>query len=139
MHVRRGDVVLHVGQVRRYFAIEEYMKAAMKQQLENTNNNSMTILLLTDDANAVIEAKTLYPNHTWITIDRKRYKGSQGGWEGHFPSQDPLQETIILLGTFKLVEMCNILIHTESNLAQLFYGTMITKYGKNGVTRVQVD
>jgi hypothetical protein len=132
IHVRRGDVVLHDGQYRRYFPLQDYMQAAR-------HDITKTILLLTDDANAILEAKTLYPNHTWVTMDRKRYQGPQGGWEGHFPSGHPLTETIVLLGTFKLVQQCSVLVHTYSNLAELFWGYMISHHGRPNVTKIQVD
>jgi hypothetical protein len=39
---------------------------------------TQTILLLTDDANAIAEANAVYPNHTWVTIQRLRFQAAQG-------------------------------------------------------------
>ena len=139
IHVRRGDVVLHHNISRRYYSISEYIAAVAATEKHNNLTTNKTILLLTDDANAMIEAKTLYPNYNWVTIDRKRYQGPEGGWEGHFPSSDPLTETIVLLGTFKLVQQCTTLVHTHSNLALLFWGYMLSSRPKKDLTRIQID
>jgi hypothetical protein len=48
MHVRRADVVLHAEWSRKYYAIEDYLRA-----LRQANVDYKNILLLTDDANAL--------------------------------------------------------------------------------------
>ena len=53
IHVRRGDIVLHEETSRRYRAIAEYVET---KEVEIHDN----ILLLTDDANAIGEAKKLF-------------------------------------------------------------------------------
>ena len=78
MHVRRTDIVLHEEWARKYRKIEEYVNA-----LDNSTRN---ILLLTDDQNAIEEAKTLYPEYNWMYIDRPRHRGAEGGWENQIPS-----------------------------------------------------
>lgn len=67
LHVRRGDVVLRDPTPRRYHEIEEYM---------NATNVTKTVLLLTDDHNAIGEALYKFPSHNWVYINRTRYKGT---------------------------------------------------------------
>lgn len=93
--VRRGDVVLRDPRPRRYHAIEEYM--------DHTNNVTKTVLLLTDDENAVEEALYLFPEYKWVYF---RYRGAEGGWENHIPSDNPMQEVVALLSIFRLARKC---------------------------------
>jgi hypothetical protein len=129
MHVRRGDVVLHRKDARRYFSISEYMTAAKDVVTQ-------TILLLTDDANALAEANALYPNHTWVTIQRTRFQAAQGGWENHFPSGDPLYEATVLLSLFRLAQECEVLVHTDSNMADILWGVFRDTHGMNKAKRI---
>jgi hypothetical protein len=111
IHVRRSDVVTDmVSQRRKYHAIKEYMKLGGKDITEN-------ILLLTDDQNAVTEALSQYPDYNWIHFNRPRYRGAEGGWESHVPSDDPKHEVITILSTLQLVRQCNLFIHSESAFA----------------------
>lgn len=116
MHVRRTDIVLHEEYARKYRKIEEYVEA-----LDNSTKN---ILLLTDDQNAVEEAKTLYPDYNWMYIKRPRHRGAEGGWENQIPSDNPMLEVTILLTIFRLVRKCDSLIHTYSNFAKVIKGEM---------------
>jgi hypothetical protein len=118
MHVRRSDVVLHKNWARRYYALEEYMNA--------TDNITNTIFLVSDDDNAIKEAHTKFPDHNWVVIDRPRFKGKEGGWENHIPSDDPKLEVIVLMSIFRKVGMCRTLIHTRSNLADYIAGVMMS-------------
>jgi hypothetical protein len=112
-------VVLHKEWARRYYAIDEYVNAA-KQQITNT------IFLLTDDDNAVQEARAKFPGHNWVVVDRPRYKGKEGGWENHIPSDDPKQEVIVLMAIFRKVQLCDVFVHTRSNLADYITGAMLS-------------
>jgi hypothetical protein len=96
--VRRGDVVLMDPQPRRYHAIEEYMR--------HKNNVTKNVLLLTDDYNAVEEALYLFPEYKWVYLNRTRYRGAEGGWENHIPSDNPVQEVVALLSIFRLARKC---------------------------------
>lgn len=118
-HVRRGDVVKHGIHSRKYHSIAEYLNRTGEIQIEPN------ILLLTDDANAISEAKHTSPTHNWMSIDRPRYKGSEGGWERHLPSNDPAFEMIVLLSTFRLVTQCQSYIHTDGNFAKCLADEMI--------------
>lgn len=118
MHVRRSDIVLHGKWSRKYRPMDDYVNA-MKNITNNTN-----ILLLTDDANAIGEAQTKYPEYNWMYIPRKRHKGSAGGFENQVPSNNPKQEVIIILSILKLVRQCSSLIHTYGNFAELLIGEM---------------
>jgi len=129
LHVRRGDVVLLDSKPRRYHAIAEYMN--------KHNNVSKYVLLLTDDENAVGEALHEFPNHSWVYINRTRYKGAEGGWENHIPSNDPKQEVVVLLSALKLARKCEKMVHSKSNLADLIYSEM--EAAQPGVTRINLD
>jgi len=113
LHVRRGDVVLHADQSRKYFAIAEY--------LQHVETNE--IILLTDDANAVDEALN-YTNYTWHYIDRPRFKGAEGGFENQIPSQDAVGEVVTMLGTFQWIQQCQALIRTDSGFANVLHAYM---------------
>ena len=135
MHVRRGDVVLHGKYARRYFAIEEYVNAI---QSATNKNITETVFLITDDANAVTEARAKFPHLNWVVIDRPRFKGKEGGWENHIPSNNPLLETLVLMSIFRLSETCNSLVHSQSNLSNYIAGIMKSIHRKSFV-RVNLD
>ena len=78
MHVRRGDVTLDDNGRRRYYPIEDYVKA-------DTDIHD-TVFLVTDDSNAIQEAKLKFPNISWQYIDRPRYRGAEAGFAKHTPS-----------------------------------------------------
>ncbi|KAG7336740.1 hypothetical protein IV203_028157 [Nitzschia inconspicua] len=117
MHVRRGDVLLHTDALRRYYAVSEYIQAAG----DKLNDTIKNILLLTDDDNAIGEALHEFPKYNWMYLHRKRYKSNQENiqWEEHTPSMDFVQETVILLTIFRLVQKCDGIVHGYSNLAEI--------------------
>ena len=133
IHVRRADVVLHGTQARRYHAMNEYMKAGGQ-------NLTRTIFLLTDDANAIEEATTQYPEYNWVYINRPRSKGSEGGWENQIPSNDPKLEVVVLLTIFRLIPMCQTFVYSESNMGRYMAGIMM-KYARNrcGLNLLNLD
>ena len=114
MHVRRGDIITHGKQSRRYFSIAEYLNTST--QIERN------VLLLTDDHNAIGEALHDFPNRNWMYIDRPRYRGSEGGFERHLPSNDPILEMTVLLSTFRLVRRCMSMIRASSAFGDLLWG-----------------
>ena len=124
IHIRRSDVLLDPA-VRRYFAVEDYMNA--------TDKMTKNVFLLTDDNNAIKEAKAKYPNHNWVVIERPRFKGSEGGWGAHIPSDDPKLEVIVLLSIFREAPKCGVFVHGHSNLAQYIAAVMKSARGKNFV------
>ena len=121
MHVRRGDVVLHGEHSRRYFPISDYIN---KLPPERKDENS-TILLLTDDANAVDEAKEFYPDINWNFYNRTRFRGTSGGWENTAPSKSPKMEVVIILSTLQLVQQCDALVYGRSSFASVVKHHMI--------------
>jgi hypothetical protein len=141
VHVRRGDVVLGNSRStsrRAYRPLADYL----------LHVRTRTVLLLTDDADAIEESQQpLFANYTFVYWNRTRYRGSEGGWEEHLPSRDPLEEMAVLLATFDVVPLCHALVHTASNFGQLLYALMVhgassrhripTKSG--GVRRVNLD
>lgn len=122
LHVRRNDVVRHGKFSRRYHPVREYVDAAQRQGLLTTSGHN--VLLLTDDANAVIEAKHYYPEFHWHYLERPRHHGNEGGWEHHIPSNNASLEVAILHASFVLVQHCNALVHSKSNLADYFLAVM---------------
>lgn len=71
MHVHRSDIVLHGEFSRKYRQIQEYIDALPDDSTKN-------ILLLTDEQNAVDEAKTLHADFNWMIIEKPRHRGV--GW-----------------------------------------------------------
>ena len=130
IHVRRGDVVLDTEWSRRYIPLEEYVNA--------TEKITKTIFLLSDDDNAIREAKAQYPDIDWVVIDRPRFKGSEGGWEGHIPSKDPKSEVIVLLSIFHEAPKCSVFVHGHSNLSEYIAGLMMRKQMKD-LVRVDLN
>jgi len=131
VHVRRADVVLHGSQARKYFSMADYVKLlpSTKQQEKHT------VLLLTDDANAIDEALEFHSDvANWVYFDRPRHRGTAGGWEEQVPSRDPKKEVITILATLKLVQRCETLISSRSKFADALSRAM----GPN-TTKLQVD
>eukprot|EP00756_Hemistasia_phaeocysticola_P045212 Hpha_TRINITY_DN18975_c0_g1::TRINITY_DN18975_c0_g1_i1::g.17524::m.17524 len=102
VHVRRADVSLGKrGKALRYVPLKEFVEA-----LEKTADGPVKdVLLMSDSATTFDEAKE-FPQIRWVFIDRKRFKGSEGGWENHFPSGDPREEVINILLLTRLVPRC---------------------------------
>ena len=120
IHVRRGDIATYEDDNRRYRSIAEYLNASVIDPHFQLKDN---IFLLTDDSNAIGEAKTLFPRFHWMTIDRPRFKSDEGGWEHQLPSNDPVFEVIVLLSTFRLVQECDSIVITDSS-----FGRLLAKY-----------
>lgn len=141
-HVRRGDVVLHGKFSRRYHAIAEYVRAYEEYRTAGNAAGSLhnpDILLLTDDANAVVEATTLFPQYVWHSFVRRRYGGASGGWEHHIPSGNATLEVTVLQATTVLLQSrCNsLMVHSKSNLADYWYANMLQ--GNPRARRVDLD
>mmetsp|Transcript_19912 Transcript_19912/g.29530 ORF Transcript_19912/g.29530 Transcript_19912/m.29530 type:complete len:480 (-) Transcript_19912:67-1506(-) len=118
IHARRGDTILAKGQ-RSYHSIAEYLNSA-----DGRRGVERNILLLTDDANAIQEAKTEFPSpqYNWMYVDRPRYEGNAGGWENHLPSNDAAQEVIAMLTELQLAQRCTSLIRGHSTFADVLEG-----------------
>ena len=114
MHVRRGDVVFHEEQSRKYHAISEYLQVADKLNVTVHKN----ILLLSDDSNAFQEAKKNFPQHNWMQIDRPRKEAKEARWEQHLASNDPVYEMVVIQSIFKMVKQCDQLLYSTSNFAE---------------------
>ncbi|GKY94925.1 hypothetical protein MPSEU_000457400 [Mayamaea pseudoterrestris] len=123
IHVRRNDVVRHGKFSRKYHRISEYLNAAQRAGRLKKDDNA-SILLLTDDTNAITEATSMFPKYHWSYIDRPRHYGNDGGWEHHVPSNDPVLEVAVLQASFMLLERCDTLVHSKSNLADYYFAVM---------------
>lgn len=131
LHVRRGDVVTHGTHSRRYFSIAEY--------LNTTNKVEHNIFLLTDDHNAIGEALHEFPERNWMFIDRPRYRGSEGGFERHLPSNDPILEMSVMLATFRLVRRCNSMVRGSSAFGDFLWGEIKDEHGAENIWFERVD
>ena len=118
MHVRRNDVVLHSqNMARKFHPIQEYVSKAKTKKL-NPN-----ILLLTDDHNAIGEAKSQFPEYHWMYIDRARFHGV-GAWEHQIPSDDPALEVVVLFAIFELVRHCDQIVLSSGKFSDYLYEEM---------------
>jgi hypothetical protein len=131
IHVRRADIILHEEFARKYFPIEAYLNA--------TEKITNTIFLITDDDNAVIEARKKYPDKNWVVIERPRFKGAEGGWENQVPSDDPLLEVLVLMTIFRLAGRCQVFVHSQSNLSDYILGILKTVRGESNFTEVNLS
>jgi hypothetical protein len=118
MHVRLSDVIGHSQSSRKYHAISEYINASDTTQIQPN------ILLLTDDHNAIGEAKVLFPEYNWIVLDRPRWRANEGGWERQLPSSDPIFEMKVLLSTFRLVRTCQSIVYSTSGFSDWLVNEM---------------
>lgn len=123
-HVRRSDIKGH-GK-RKYHKISDFVKAAGAMLHDN-------ILLLTDDQDAIDEAQRQYPHQNWMYFNRTRFRGTEGGWENHFPSGDPKSEVMAILSTFQAVKECDSIVIQEGSFARYIMGVMKEYRGDNGV------
>jgi len=131
IHVRRGDVVLHGGNhKRRYHPIAEYVNATPKLH--------PNVYSLTDDKNAIAEAQAEFPKLNWMYVERPRYKASEGGWEKHIPSNDPVFEVTALLAELYLARMCDSFIHGSSGFSKRIYREML-KSGRQNIRTINID
>lgn len=92
------------------------------------------ILLLTDDQNAIEEAHAQFPQYNWMYFNRTRFRGTEGGWENHFPTGDPKQEIISILSTFNLIKQCDSMAMTHGSFANFMLGIMRETHGDENVT-----
>jgi hypothetical protein len=134
IHIRRGDVAF--GKGRRYAAVQEYLDAG-------NISHGETIVLLTDDVSTIDEVQEFHnggnhmiqddnnhhDNHhessssshdyNWIYVHRPRFLGSQGGFEGFIPSNDPAFEVVAILADMQLASYCPRLVHGKSGFVDL--------------------
>jgi hypothetical protein len=112
LHVRRGDVLIRKKKARSYHAIAEYINTSSVKVPIHPN-----ILLLSDDNNAIGEATALFPEYNWMFMNRPRFRGTEGGFEHHLPSSDPIFEMTVILATFQMVKQCQSYVHAHSGFS----------------------
>ena len=106
IHVRRGDIAF--GKGRRYAAVSEYLEAGHVAK-------GSTVVLLTDDETTIDEVEQHHAqDYHWVYFSRARFRGSEGGFEGFIPSQDPAEEVLAILAESELAAQCNVLVHGKS-------------------------
>jgi hypothetical protein len=134
--VRRSDVVLHDEFSRKYFPVTDYVRLIPAHRRKDPNQ---TVLLLTDDANAIDEAFEFHPELRWKYINRTRYRGTSGGWEHQTPSNNPASEVITLLATFDLVKECSLLVHGASKFSEMLWFMMLGENAEAKQRRVDAN
>jgi len=137
IHVRRGDVILDPNPARKYYPIAAYLNAS--ESIPGAGDPRFQlkdqIFILTDDANAIDEAKTFFPGFHWMYIDRPRFKADEGGWEHQLPSNDPIFEMDVLQSTFHLIQRCDSLVRSSSGFSdQLQYYMQL----RNATTQIAI-
>ena len=131
IHVRRTDVVLEENwkKKRHYFRIADYLKHV---------EEGHSVLLLTDDQTAIDEMLEFHAQErNWTYLERKRWRGPEGGMNGHLPSGDAVEEVAYILSEQKLASACQKLVHTRSGFANILYQAMQTRQW--GVERAKID
>jgi hypothetical protein len=131
VHVRRSDVVLHTERSRKYFPMSTYV-----DHLPAHRKNA-TIFLLTDDANAIDEAHEFYPELKWKYLNRKRWRGTEGGWENQTPSRSPKLELAIIMATLRLAQRCDTIVHSSSQFAEVL--KLVMRWGNPKLQKIEID
>ena len=132
IHVRRSDVVIE-NHGRKFYNVSEYIVKLPKDRREPGAN----VLLLTDDANAIDEAWHDFPDLKWHYLDRPRFRGQEGGWENHFPSNDPALEVIVIKAIQVMVQQCDIIVHGLGGFSDFIYDSM--KQVNENAQRISVE
>lgn len=131
IHVRRTDVVLEGNWKKRrhYFTIADYLHKI---------KDVPSVVLLTDDQTAIDEMHEFHANEkNWTYIHRKRWRGTEGGMNGHIPSGDAVQEVAYILAEQKLASYCDQLVFTRSGFADMLLIAMQIR--KWGVKKTRID
>ena len=123
-HVRRADTKGHYG--KRYHPIKQYVKELGNRTHEN-------VLLLTDSSLAIDEAHKKHPSLNWMHFNRTRFKADEGGWENHFPSNDPKFEVVLMQSIFKGVKTCDSVVGSLSNFAKFIIAEIEKVKGRGNV------
>lgn len=127
IHVRHSDIVLNYrwGQsetpVLKYLELGEYVARFKKEAPELKN-----IVLLTDDQ-AVIDDVANYEGKDGLKfyfVKRKRFRGAEGGWENHFPSESRYEEMVNIFMEKEIVSKCSLWVGTESGFARVLQNLM---------------
>jgi hypothetical protein len=139
IHVRRADIVINPwgNATRRYHPMEDYINAAAGRDDMILHDN---ILLLTDDENAISEARFKYPQYHWMVLNRTRHVGARGGFENQIPSGDPVDVVALLAEITLATRHCTAIVHTFSSLAYYLRAAMqAAAAAHHGTTIVKLD
>ena len=138
IHVRHSDTMLNFGWDNKdekpkfkYLQLGQYLK-----EFHNVAPHITNIVLMTDDQNVIDDLNANYTTNTnsttnstngfpnWYYLNKKRWRGSEGGFENHFPSGSPRQEMIDLLVLREMVHDCTTWVGTRSSFGALLRKTM---------------
>lgn len=117
LHVRRGDLLLEPENrfARGYHALSEYLDLLPAERRQAGSN----LLLLTDDANAIDEARLLHPDLNWHWFNRTRNRGHQMTYGKHIVAETPKDDVVVILGTFEAIKGCDALVTGYSGFSWL--------------------
>ena len=132
VHVRRSDVTLNKGwgqfgnksapSLFRYIPLEEYLTTS-EWKLKELGVKEL--LLMTDDKTAIEEVDGVGSSNVlaawrskWRWVKRERFRGSEGGWENHFPSGDRFEEAATVLALREMAHRCKAWVGTRSSFGQ---------------------
>mmetsp|Transcript_6076 Transcript_6076/g.13375 ORF Transcript_6076/g.13375 Transcript_6076/m.13375 type:complete len:389 (+) Transcript_6076:64-1230(+) len=129
IHVRHADVTLNRGWLNKsatpkykYLELGEYV-AAFKKANESIRN----VVLLTDDQNVIDDVPKYNGTNSGLIfhyLERRRFRGAEGGWENHFPSGSRKEELLTLLLIQKIVSQCSLWVGTGSSFGTLMQTLM---------------
>jgi hypothetical protein len=130
IHVRRGDLILEVENpyARAYHAISEYLDLLPEERRVAGSN----FLLLTDDANAIDEARLLHPDLNWHYFNRTRNKGPNMEFGKHNVAATPKDDVVVIMGTFELIKRCDAMVTGRSGFAGLLRDQIVDAWKEKG-------
>lgn len=128
MHVRRGDVLMHVGMPRPYYHVSAYLQAA-RPYMEALGVN--VVFLVTDSQAAIDEAMQCHRDYPelcseleWRYVNKTRWSAAEGGWENPFPSGSPEEELFFINQELAIAQECSLVVAGDSGFAEHVYTTV---------------
>lgn len=131
MHVRRGDVILQKKRFTRfrgYHPISDYLNQLPKERRQPGSN----IFLLTDDANAIDEAREFHSHINWHWINRTRSRGTEAEFMRHVTEPTPKDEVIAILGTFEIAKQCDAVVRGDSAFGDFIASQVVDTWRAKG-------
>lgn len=123
IHIRRGDKLQECN----YFEIRDYINTATKY------SNSNDIFIATDDYNAIIEIKNMYPNWNIYSLCPEHRKGYFQNEFNILSIQNKKNEIIELLATVEILSEAEHFVGTLSSNIGMFIGMRIPMERLHGV------
>ncbi len=117
IHVRRGDVILEADEAyaRGYHAVSEYLDLLPEERRQVGSN----IIIFTDDANAVDEARLLHKDFNWHWFNRTRNRGKRMEFGKHIVAATAKDDVVVILATFEVAKRCDAIVTGKGGLSFL--------------------